>query len=61
MLQGNAMSDAGRITEIAVVTESAKPLTATLRLVTATAVMQFELTEEFALELCRQLERFLTR
>jgi hypothetical protein len=55
------MSDAGRITEIAVVTKSAKPLTANLRLLTATAVMQFELTEEFALELCRQLERFLTR
>jgi hypothetical protein len=55
------MSDADRITEIAVVTESTKPLTATLRLFTATAVTQFELTEESALELCRELERILTR
>jgi hypothetical protein len=55
------MRDAPRITEVSVVTKSTEPLTGIVQVRLADAEVQFEVTEDVAHKICRDLERFLTR
>jgi hypothetical protein len=55
------MSDAQRVTEIAVLTESTGPRAAIVQIHTADAELKLEITEDLAQKLCADLERFLTR
>jgi hypothetical protein len=55
------MSDVHKITEITILTESTQPLTGIVRVSTANAEMEFEITEDLAHKICTDLERFLTR
>jgi hypothetical protein len=55
------MSDAHKITEIAVLVKSKEPLTGIIQVNTADAEITFEITEDQAHKICIDLERLLTR
>lgn len=50
-----------RIAKATISTVSKKPLSGIIQIDTCTATLQFELNEETALDLCTQLDRFLTQ
>ncbi|MBR0692907.1 hypothetical protein [Bradyrhizobium lablabi] len=50
-----------RVTSITVSTESAEPLRGIIEIDCADAAAKFEINEELALQLCSDLERFLTQ
>lgn len=50
-----------RIAKATVSTLSTRPLSGIVQIDTAASTMQFELNEETALDLCTQLDRFLTQ
>jgi hypothetical protein len=55
------MNDAPKLTDISVYTKSSEPRTGIALLRTVDADIRFEITEDLALRICTELERFLTR
>ena len=55
------MRDVHKIIEVSVTTTSTRPLCATVEIEAVGSTMKFELTEEIALRMCTDLERFLTQ
>ena len=55
------MRDVHKIIDVSVTTTSTRPLCAIVEVETVGSTMKFELTEEIALRICTDLERFLTQ
>ena len=55
------MSNLHKITEISILTKSTEPLVGIVQVSTTDAEIKFEMTEDLALKICTDLERFLTR
>jgi hypothetical protein len=55
------MSDLHKINGITVTAKSTEPSTGIVQFDTGDAVIQFEITEDLAHQICATLERFLTR
>lgn len=55
------MSNVQKITEVLVLTRSTEPLAGIVQVNTVDQVIQFELDEDLAHQICTELERFLTR
>lgn len=55
------MRDVHRIVDVSVTTTSTRPLGAIVAIEAVGSTMKFELTEEIALRMCTDLERFLTQ
>jgi hypothetical protein len=55
------MRDVHRIVDVSVTTTSTRPLCAIVEIEAVGSSMKFELTEEMALHMCSDLERFLTQ
>jgi hypothetical protein len=55
------MRDIHRIIDVSVTTTSTRPLCAIVEVEAVDSTMKFELTEEIALRICTDLERFLTQ
>jgi hypothetical protein len=58
--EGHSMGDAHKITEVSVLTKSTEPLTGVVLVRTVDKEIKFEITEDLALRICTELERFLT-
>jgi len=55
------MRDVHKIIDVSVTTRSTRPLCAIVEIEAVGSTMKFELTEEIALRMCTDLERFLTQ
>jgi len=55
------MRDVHKIIDVSVTTTSTGPLCAIVEVEAVGSTMKFELTEEIALRMCTDLERFLTQ
>lgn len=55
------MCDAHQIIDVSVSTTSTRPLCGMVEIETADSTIAFELTEETALSICTEIERFLTQ
>lgn len=55
------MRDIHKIIDVSITTTSTRPLCAIVEVEAVGSTMQFELTEEIALRICTDLERFLTQ
>lgn len=55
------MRDVHKIIDVSVTTRSTRPLCAIVEVEAVGSTMKFELTEEIALRMCTDLERFLTQ
>lgn len=55
------MRDIHRIIDVSVTTTSTRPLCAIVEIEAVDSTMKFEVTEEVALRICTDLERFLTQ
>ena len=55
------MRDVHRIIDVSITTTSTRPLCAIVEVEVVGSTMKFELTEEIALRICTDLERFLTQ
>lgn len=55
------MRDVHKIIDVSVTTTSTRPLCAIVEVEAVGSTMKFELTEEIALRICTDLERFLTQ
>ena len=55
------MRDVHKIIDVSVTTTSTRPLSAIVEVEAVGSTMKFELTEEIALRMCTDLERFLTQ
>ena len=55
------MRDVHKIIDVSVTTISTRPLCAIVEIEAVGSTMKFELTEEIALRMCTDLERFLTQ
>ena len=55
------MRDTNKIIDVSVTTTTTRPLCGIVEIETTGSTMKFELTEEIALSICTDLERFLTQ
>jgi len=55
------MTDVQKMTEVTVLTRSTEPPVGLIQIATAETEMEFEITEQLALEICAVLDRFLDR
>ena len=55
------MRDTNKIIDVSVTTTTTRPLCGIVEIETTGSTMKFELTEEIALRICTDLERFLTQ